>query len=99
MFVKTSEELGQVMSVDETDKPTSGFSAYRVMLKVPKMTHENGIQYQSDFFYPEELETRQERAKRFYEEMFEEPTPTKLKASETIDKMFGTPVKKEDLKN
>jgi hypothetical protein len=74
VFVKTTGEQGQVLSLNTETLPEfydkAGFCGETAMVKVPKATKEFGIQMVAVLFAIEELETTKDRQQREYEDMF-----------------------------
>lgn len=74
VFVKTTGEQGQVLSLNTEPLPElydkAGYSGDTALVKVPKATKEHGIQMVAALFAIEELETTKDRQQREYEDMF-----------------------------
>ena len=86
-FVKLDYETGTEVY---EDVPLPGISGTEVIVRRPIMSEANGIAHLVDTFFVEELETMQERSKRFADE---------VRGSIQTEQPFVIPIDHSQLKN
>lgn len=74
VYVKTSGETGQVISLNQSplgeEFDSSSFSGQTALVRIPKASQSSGVYMLNSTFAVEELETTKDRQSREYEDMF-----------------------------